>query len=245
MKSSRIITFLLIVIIAFSLVAARSRSAQWERALNRWAEVVGLTSSKYLGIDQLADVLIDSDGHVNDVYLDAATLGVLTTATNVGTASDSVTVVEYGYGDYHKTVITVDTHFGAIVGGTELALGSLLYTFPDSIVVVHSTYMGIILDEIDGNITADTPDLGIGTTIGSGAHDLLSEVGGSENMLTGQTVASCDSVWTYKCLATSLVSEQAGAKTVYLNIADDWAASGEAALAATGTVIIEWYFVKD
>ena len=166
------------------------------------------------------------------------------TSKNVGTAATGVTAVEYGDAISHKTVLTVDTTLPAIAGGASLAVGKLMYTLPAGAVAVKATYMSIALDESDGNITADTPDVGIGTTIGSGAVAVLGGTAAFENILTGQTAADCDGTATAACVGTDLGVTPAGDHTVYLNVADGWAASGEAACAVSGTIVLEWVFLS-
>ena len=165
------------------------------------------------------------------------------TSDNVGTVAAGNTVVEYGDGTHHQSVITVDTTLGAIAGGAELSLGKLVYTFPDGALDVKSTYMSMALTQSEGNITDDTPDVGIGTTVAAGVNNEISDTGSAENMLTGQTADDCDGTAEVKHLATSLVIATGGDHTVYFNVADDWAASGDEACAITGTIIIEWTFV--
>jgi len=167
------------------------------------------------------------------------------TDSNVGTVASGSSVVENGNGCFHQTIITVDTTLGDIAGGAELGLGKLVYTFPGGALDVKATYMSMALTQTDGNITADTPDIGIGTTVASGVHDLLSEVSGSENMLTGQTADDCNGTAEVKHLATSLIIATGGDHTVYFNVADDWAASGDDACGIAGTIIIEWTFVVE
>jgi len=171
------------------------------------------------------------------------------TTKNVGTKSDSVaSVVEYGDAKFHVTEIAISSaHFADIPGGADLALGQLLYTFPTGAIVVKGAYMNIALNESDGNITADTPDVGIGTTVASGVVNVLGGTAAFENILTGQTATDCDSTYTTKTLALAdpLEIETGGDKTVYLNVADGWAASGEDALEYVGTVVIEWVLLKE
>jgi hypothetical protein len=166
------------------------------------------------------------------------------TSVNVGAGITGVsTAVEYGDGVNHKTVITVDSALGAIAGGANLAVGKKIYTFPAGVINVKATKMSMALTALDGNIDADTPDVGIGTTIGSGAVNVLGGTAGFENMLTGQTAADCAGTATDKTLATSLVIEAAGSHDVFFNVADGWAASGEAACPISGTITIEWSFL--
>lgn len=174
--------------------------------------------------------------------LDSA--GALRTAGNVGTAATGVTAVEYGDAYTHKTVLTLNTTLPAIAGGADLGVGKLIYTLPAGACVVHGSYMSVAITQSEGNITADTPDVGIGTTIASGANALLSAVGAAaENILTGQTAADCNGTATVKTVATNLVIESGDDHTVYLNAADGWAASGDSAATLTGTVVLFWSFM--
>lgn len=158
-----------------------------------------------------------------------------------GTAGTGFTATEYGQGLVHRTKLVAATNLGAIAGGAALALGKLAYTFPAGVIVVKAATMNIALDEDDGNITTDTPDVGIGTTIGSGVEATLDGVGAAaENILTGQTAADCNGTATTAAVNTALYIASGGDHTVYLNVADDWAASGEDNCAVSGTITLEW-----
>jgi hypothetical protein len=158
-----------------------------------------------------------------------------------GTAGTGVTAVEYGTARSHVTVLTVSSTLGAIAGGANLALGKLVYTLPAGAQIVKAAYMSMALDEVDGNITADTPDVGLGSVIASGAVALLGGTATFEDMITGQTAADCNGTATVKTIAGQIfVTEAAGAKTVHFNVADGWAAGGETACPIAGTIVIEW-----
>lgn len=166
------------------------------------------------------------------------------TSYGVGTAATGVTAVEYGDGVTHKTVLTVSSTLPAIAGGAALGVGKLLYTLPAGVQAVKVSYMSMALTAADGNIDADTPDVGIGTVIASGAVAVLSGTATFENLLTGQTATDCSGTATVKTAGptagTPLEIAAGGAKTIYFNVADTWAASGETACPIAGTVIIEW-----
>jgi hypothetical protein len=168
--------------------------------------------------------------------------------TNSGTANTGTTPAEYGDGRNHTTVLTVSTTLPAIAGGAALAVGKLLYTFPAGAIVIREVYMSMAITQTQGNINANTPDVGLGTVIGSGANALLSAVGHtSENILTGQTAANCTGTATVKTIAPALdevVIEAGDAHTVYFNAAATWAASGDAAALLTGTIVINWAFMN-
>jgi len=174
--------------------------------------------------------------------IEAGTLG---TSANVGTAATGSTAAELGQGKTHRTALTVSTTLPAIAGGADLAVGKLLYTFPAGEIIVTGAYMSLAITQTQGNITADTPDGGLGTTIGSGVVAELSGTAG--NILTGQTFNDCNGTAEVKTAtptaAAPLVIAAGGAHTVYFNVADGWAASGDAAATLTGTVILLWEFV--
>lgn len=160
---------------------------------------------------------------------------------NKGTVATGVTAVEWGDGRHHVTVLTVSTTLPAIAGGAALAVGKLLYTLPAGVQVIRSAHMSLAITQSEGNINADTPDGGLGTTIGSGANALLSAVGAAaENILTGQTFDDCNGTAEVKAVDTALVVESGDDKTVYFNVADTWAASGDAAAGLAGTVVLVW-----
>lgn len=159
-----------------------------------------------------------------------------------GTAGTNCQVVEGGDKRNRWVEIAVGGTLGAIVGGANLAVGNLIYTLPAGEVIVRGAYMSIALDESDGNITADTPDVGVGTVIGSGAVALLNGTATFENIITGQTASDCNGTASTVTVSkdTGLVIATAGAHTVHLNVADGWAASGEAACSVSGTVVLEF-----
>jgi len=164
-----------------------------------------------------------------------------------GTPNTGITSVEEVIGSWHKTTITVPiaTVLPAIAGGADLAVGKLLYTFPAGVIVVKSAHMSMALDELDGNITADTPDVGIGTVIATGAVSVLGGTGTFEDIITGRAAADCNGTATVGAAMPTggvggLVIAAADAHTVHFNAADGWAASGEAACPIVGTVVLEW-----
>jgi len=166
------------------------------------------------------------------------------TTANVGVpVGGVVTVEELGNARHHLTKLTLNTAMPAIAGGAALAVGKLLYTLPSGICVINSAYISLALDEVDGNVTADTPDGGLGTVIGSGVVNVLGGTPTFENILTGQTFNDCNGTVENAGANGGLVVDAADAHTVYLNIADTWAASGEAAMPVTGIVILDWTFL--
>ena len=165
------------------------------------------------------------------------------TLKNVGTVATGSTVVEWGDGYNHTSVITVSTTLPAIAGGADLAVGKLIYTFPAGAVVSVIAYMSIAITQTQGNINADTPDVGLGTTIASGVVALLSGTAAFENIMTGQTAANCTGTATVQTVHNHVDIAVGDDHTVYLNVADGWAASGDAAALLTGTIVLNWQFL--
>ena len=186
----------------------------------------------------------DDDGVTSDIQTQIDTKQAIAVLTNVGAVSAGSVATERGNLAQHKTTLAVNSTLPAIAGGANLSVGKLLYTFPAGAIIVHSAYMSMGITQTEGFINADTPDVGLGTTIASGVNALLSDTAGAEDILTGQTANNCTGTAEVKTVADQiLVIEAAGDHTVYFNVADGWAASGDAAALMVGTVVLNWSFV--
>ncbi len=164
---------------------------------------------------------------------------------NLGAATSAITnTIERGDANNHVTVLTVQSSLPAIAGGADLAVGKLLYTFPAGEIIVRGAYMSVAITQTQGNITADTPDIGLGTTIGSGVVAVLGGTAAFENILTGQTAADCNGTATVKTVDAALVIAAADNHTVYLNVADGWAASGDTGALISGKVVLDWTYIS-
>lgn len=160
---------------------------------------------------------------------------------NVGTSGTGVTAKEYGDGNRHVTVLSIsDLELIAPVGVASLADGKKIYTLPVGAVIVRGSKIDVDLLATDDPqvCNADTPDLGIGTVIGSGAVAVLGGTATFENIMTGQTMNDCDGTNEVKTVDTALVIETAGSHDIFLNVADAWA--GADTIVANGTVTIVW-----
>lgn len=167
---------------------------------------------------------------------------------NIGTPNTGVTAVEYGNGYNHVTVLTVSvTDALTTADNGAICDGYLLYTFPAGVIVVHHTYMSMGVTAT-AEQQADTPDVGIGTVIGTGSVATLDGTSGFEDLLTGQT-ALADGTAEVKTLGPTAgsphVIEVADAHTVHFNVADTWAddTSGDLSADIAGTVVLEWTFL--
>jgi len=188
-----------------------------------------------------ANVQADNDGFVClPMYLGSF-------GANPGTAATGITAQEFGDGFVQTTVLTVSTVLPAIAGGASLGVGKLAYTFPAGIILVEAAYMSLGITQTQGNINADTPDIGLGTVIASGAVAVLGGTATFENLITGQTAANCTGTATVAAgvptAGVPLLIPAASAHTVHINVADGWAASGDAAALLAGTVRLSWRFL--
>lgn len=164
---------------------------------------------------------------------------------NVGSPGGTYAMAEErGDRHAHRTVLRVQSTLPAIAGGANLAVGKLLYTFPAGEVIVRAASMSMAIKQTQGFINADTPDVGLGTVVASGAVALLSGTATFEDILTGQTAADCNGTATVKTVSNQVLTvATASAHTVYFNVADLWAASGDAAALIYGTVVLDWTFM--
>jgi len=166
--------------------------------------------------------------------------GVRIGTTGVGVKADHFTT------DGHNivTMLTLTGKFSAIVGGTNLGVGLLAYTFPAGVHSLKVAAIDIAYQQTEANVTLDTPKIGLGSVIASGAVTDLTGTAGFDDILTEQTMDDCDGTAEVKAIvvptAGHIVNEAAGVKTVYINAADGWAASGDAALGIVGKVWLEW-----
>jgi hypothetical protein len=157
----------------------------------------------------------------------------------VGVAPGSgCSVVTVGNGALYETIITIDTTLPAIAGGANLGIGRLIATLPDGALIIHGSKIDVAIKQTQGNITADTPVVGLGTVIASGAVALLSGTATFQNIMAGQVATNCNGTPTLKTIGTQLVIEASAAHTVHLNVADGWAASGDTGARLTGTVVL-------
>jgi hypothetical protein len=181
------------------------------------------------------------------------------TATNLGTVTTSATTVaeEHGDGLAHVTKLTFTAFaVGTSDNGAALASGAKFYTLPAGAIVVDGA---AIVGSLTGAMTTktDTPEVGIGTVIGSGVAATLSTTmediidGGAAGLIGGANVAPDVNGTTFAkgMLATSaqgVYIATSGGKShdLFLNIADTWVAEAAAAITFTGVITLKWRLVS-
>jgi hypothetical protein len=195
-----------------------------------------LAANKAVVVDASKDV-----ASFNDV-----TLSKLITDNNAGSPGTGVTAVEYGDGYNHTTVLTVAGTLPAITGDTAQGLGLLMYTFPAGEIIVDGSSYSLAITQSEGNINADTPEVGLGTVIATGAIVALDTPATFENISTGVAADDCNGTAEVKTAIPTagvpFVIATGDAHTVYFNLADafDAAAGGDAAATLGGTLVLNW-----
>ena len=174
--------------------------------------------------------------------------GFVKTEANTGTEGTGVEAEEFGDGMNHTTVLTLtNVDLGAVSGAGAEAHGAKIYEFPAGDVHIQEvTHMNVGVVG-DAGVQADTPNIGIGSVVGSGANATLTAVGAtSMDYITEQTMTNANGAATAIMTAATAgygtgisLNATGDVKDVFLNIADTWAAAS-AALLATGTVVIKW-----
>ena len=164
---------------------------------------------------------------------------------NAGTASGTVEAEEFGTGFHHVTVLTLNAEpLAPPTAAANEAHGTLLYTFPAGVHSHKVTHMSVGLQG-GGVVDADTPKIGVGSVIGTGAVAVLNGTPTFMDYLTESTAGDC--AGTPTDLATPAtagygtgisMNQAADVKAVHLNYADGWA--GADTLTATGQVVLEW-----
>lgn len=162
----------------------------------------------------------------------------------LGTPGANTTVLEYSTGRDFTSVITLGPGFTyAVAGAAAEAIGKLIYTLPAGAQICSAASLSVSLQGT-GTVDADTPEIGIGSLIASGANATLGAVGATaEDYIAGVAVADCNGTVTNALAVPSPASLPGinvvgGVKLIHLNIADTWA--GADTVTATGTVVIRW-----
>lgn len=160
-------------------------------------------------------------------------------------AAGSTIAYETSHNDAYKTILSVDTTLESLPAGNR-AIGKLLCTFPDNVIVLESARMELAITQSPGGgIAADTPDGGLGTTVASGAVAVLGGTPAFENIITGQTFNNCNgTIEDATIINQPLVMRNGTSHNVYFNVADSWSGVDPGAR-LTGTVTLIWRNMGD
>jgi len=181
--------------------------------------------------------------------------GNITNSSGVGTVTTAATTVaqEHGDGVSHVTKLTMTSFaVGTNADNASLGIGAKFYTFPaGAILVEDATMVGGLTAAI--SVTTDTPEVGIGTAIASGAVSVLSGTATFEDIINGNvsgdggdTVAPDVAGTTFyknSSFTAPVLIKTSGGKShdLFLNVADGWAdvtAAGDVTF--TGVITLKW-----
>ena len=198
------------------------------------AEVAGLSGAGVANSGTSVGAFLDSGGDI-------------VTASNVGTSA-ATSVKEYGDGFNHVTVLTCTAlTFNDEPDNESVAMGDLIYTFPAGAIILDSAYMNISFLQ-GGTPTTDTPDMGLGTVIGTGVVTTLDGTAEFEDIITGQTMtdvaATATVVASIPSVGAPLFIASGDAHTVPVNAADAWQDITNPAITYTGVVVLIWKFLE-
>lgn len=166
-----------------------------------------------------------------------------TPAATVVPATGTVVANETGVDSHRITTIDIANLNLITTTNANKGDGKLIYTLPAGNIIIKRATIALGITGTGSANAADTPDLGLGTVVASGAVAVLSGTATFENILTGQTVSACDGTLVLNSVATTLAIASSAAHSIYLNIADGWAGV-DAGMLATGRVIIEWAYMS-
>ena len=185
----------------------------------------------------------------------AATAGQPATAADTGITwpgPNRPSVKEYKTGELHRTVISVPELTFTTTAAAK-GIGQKVYTFPEGWILPVAARLKTITTT--GATTAATAgEIGLGTTVASGAVAVLSGTAGFQNILDGKTISDHVAV----TALTSHVAAAAGGTSgtmdlldgtatpvpVYLNIASTYDGTGGVTLTSAEVEIL-WIWIGD
>jgi len=166
------------------------------------------------------------------------TSGYPVTDLNLGTAADGVTAVETGDGRHHVTTLTFSGIVQSPASAAALGYGSLLYTFPANRYLNMTSAVIELASTGSAPIVGDTPEIALGTaTAESGTSPTLD--GGTQEDIATVSVDACDGTVRKRVTGpAAYATGYSASQSVYLNMADTWAAAGTVTHA--GTITLNW-----
>jgi hypothetical protein len=146
------------------------------------------------------------------------------------------------------TVLTLSSFaVGSIPDNASLGFGAVFCTISSSVStqVVKRVTLDVGLTGAV-SVTAQTPVVGVGSTVASGAVSVLSGSTAFENYFAGEAVADIAGTRLLKSKVPGTVEvSSGGGHAMYLNTAAAWAdVASTGAMTANGTITIEWTQIR-
>ncbi len=176
--------------------------------------------------------------------LNSNNLKMITEPGTVG--AGTVTAVTNGDGkDFTTTLTLLNFVVGAFTpAAAALAMGNKIYTFPAGVHMLSVSYMSVGLVATG---TANTPKIGVGSVIASGAVAVLNGTATFMDYITEQAAADIAGTVTVALknptagVQTGIALNVSGSvKDVFLNVASTWAADNTGSILGTGTIVLKW-----
>lgn len=160
--------------------------------------------------------------------------------------------VEYKTGEIHRTTIIVP-EFSFTTTTADKAVGQGVYTFPEGWILPLAARLKVI--STTGAATSATAgEIGLGTTVASGAVSVLSGTAGFQNILDGKTISN----HVASTALTSHVAAAAGgtsgtmdlldgtstAAEVHLNLASAWVGTAGCTVNSAEVELL-WVYIGD
>lgn len=207
------------------------------------------------GAAKAGDVIWNTTNNTLDAYNGTTWESYGGFGGTVGTVTTAATtsVEEYGFGPHHFTKLTMTSFaVGITADNASLGIGAKFYTFPAGTIAVKSvSLVGGLTAAI--SVTTNTPEVGVGSVIASGAVSVLSGTATFEDFIDGNvsgtggdTVAPDVAGGTFyksSSFTSNVVIKTTGGKArdLFLNAAAAWVdVTAAGALTFTGVVTIEW-----
>lgn len=205
--------------------------------------------------DTIDESTADAGVTVDGVLLKdgAVTTSAVLRSTAFGTAAANVTTLEYSDGRHVTTTLSfTDLVLGAPTVGGNSAHGVLLHTLSTTAVSHVVKAIAVQVGLTVGTVTTDTPDVGLGTVIATGAVATLDGTPAFEDIITGQTWdKALDGTVDHfaflpgggiatEATVVPIINAAGSATAIYLNVASGWAAGVTGNLTASGIVVIEY-----
>ncbi len=168
----------------------------------------------------------------------------------VGAAGAGWTAVEQGVGTLRRTILdcTIPLSIVTTPDTAALADGVPVYTFPAGQILVHQVYGDIGLEIDDTTNVADTPEVGLGSVIATGAVATLGagastwEDTWGPHVVTGCDVGATVADAIQQITVANRIIAGAGVHVLYLNCADTWSngAGTKDVFVQTCRFVIDW-----
>jgi hypothetical protein len=185
----------------------------------------------------------------------AATAGQPVTEADSGITWASLArprCVEYKTGELHRTVITVP-ELSFTTTAAAKGIGQGIYEFPEGWILPVAARVKTVTTT-GGTTSATAGEIGLGTTVASGAVAVLSGTAGFENILTGQTIDNHVAVTPLTVHnaataggtsgTTNLLDGTTTPVQVHLNIASTYSGTGGVTLNSAEVEIL-WVWMGD